>query len=94
MSSIFKIGDTTSDFFVCLNACFKSDHQTCGHSIQGQTCQGCINHYIVVHLCFKLLIKLSYYIHLEFWLKGFSSNEDQTAVIPILSESSTPRPER
>ena len=37
------------------------------HSIQGQTCHGCINYDILVGLLSELLMRLSYYIH---WAYG------------------------
>ena len=43
-------------------------------SILDQTCPGCIYH--VVGLCFKLLMRLSYYIHLGFGEKLFAHMGD------------------
>ena len=47
--------------FACLNTCFTFDHQTFLQSVPGQTCHGCVNHDIVIGLCSKLLMWLSYH---------------------------------
>ena len=49
--------------FECLFHVRPSDFM---QSIQDQTCHRCINHDILVSLCSKMLMKLSYFIHLGF----------------------------
>ena len=53
--------------FYCYNVCFTSDYQTFCSLFK--TCHGCLNHDIVVGLCYDLVMRLSYYIHLGFGKK-------------------------
>ena len=55
---------------------FTSDHQPFLQSIPDQTHHGCINHDIVVGLCYELLISLSHYIHRM--TQGHNSNSFST----------------
>ena len=77
--------------FVCLNACFTSDHHNLQSIQSRQTCHTrWINHDIVIDLCFELLMRLSIYIFLGFgkikqltWESNLGPSDRELSTLPL-----------
>ena len=69
----------------CSNVLFSRPPIRLLQSILGQTCQGCMNHDMLVDLCSELIMRLSYYIRRAYGKKFLTLEEikPRTSRLPI-----------